>query len=132
MTRTLALSLGLVALGVVACVHGGNRDADRDSSTGVPDSSIPGEDAPSLQGDDAFVGMDGNAPSVDRDGDGVPAPADCDDDNPLVFPGAVEDCTTPVDEDCDGDADILDLDCDVDEDVDEDTDEDVDEDSDEG
>ncbi|MEM6954704.1 MAG: MopE-related protein [Myxococcota bacterium] len=93
------------------------------------------------------------ATGLDRDNDGVPTPADCNDENPAIFPGAIEDCTTPEDEDCDG-LGLDDLDCvvcaaekdddgecededddideDMDEDVDEDMDEDVDEDLDEG
>ena len=32
------------------------------------------------------------APAQDSDGDGFDASLDCDDSNPAVFPGAVEDC----------------------------------------
>ena len=119
MTRTRAFSFGLVSLGLIAtaCVHGGNREPD-------PDSSLQ-TDARSLRADDAPSGFDATSPNVDRDGDGVPAPADCDDENDLVYPGAEEDCATLQDEDCDGESGLLDSDCD--EDVDEDLDEDSDE-----
>jgi len=41
------------------------------------------------------------AASMDRDGDGVSAPADCDDTNSAIHPGASESCND-VDDDCDG------------------------------
>jgi MYXO-CTERM domain-containing protein len=40
----------------------------------------------------------------DEDGDGVPTPEDCDDEDPTVFPGAVETCDGR-DEDCDEEID---------------------------
>ena len=39
--------------------------------------------------------------NADRDGDGYAASIDCDDSNPMVFPGATERCDN-VDNDCDG------------------------------
>ena len=50
----------------------------------------------------------------DEDGDGYTvcgAPADCNDLNALVYPGAVELCTDGLDNDCDGDVDWDDSDC---------------------
>ena len=44
---------------------------------------------------------DDSAEPTDADGDGVPEGEDCDDDNPAVFPGAVELCNG-LDDDCDG------------------------------
>ncbi len=46
----------------------------------------------------------GNPPAAlaDSDGDGYSAPADCDDADPLVFPGQLESCNG-VDDDCSGD-----------------------------
>jgi hypothetical protein len=55
---------------------------------------------------DEFLDSDGDGTpdciDADGDGDGHDAPADCDDDDPSIFPGAVEGCDT-VDSDCDGD-----------------------------
>jgi len=51
-------------------------------------------------------------PSVtDVDGDGYDAPADCDDTNPLIYPGAPENCTNSLDDDCDTLIDAADPDC---------------------
>lgn len=49
---------------------------------------------------------------VDRDGDGVFFPADCDDGNPAVFPGSVEACSNGLDDDCDRTIDCEDPGCD--------------------
>jgi hypothetical protein len=45
---------------------------------------------------------------VDTDGDGYPVFADCNDNNPWVNPGAVEECNNGIDNDCDG---MIDEDC---------------------
>jgi len=39
---------------------------------------------------------------TDADGDGYPAFADCNDNNPWVNPGAIEECNNGVDDNCDG------------------------------
>lgn len=121
-----------VAFALAACVDGGGGGTD--SGTTNEDARTAG-DASSAGAD---VGLASEASTGDdADGDGVPVPADCDDTNAAVHPGAMEDCATPIDEDCDGDATMTDPDCDgdvdedVDEDSDEDSDDDVDEDSDE-
>ncbi len=46
----------------------------------------------------------GNKEELDVDGDGVESPADCDDTNPDIKPGALEVCDG-VDNDCDGEVD---------------------------
>jgi hypothetical protein len=46
--------------------------------------------------------VDGGGPALDLDGDGVNAPADCDDGNSAVYPGAPETCDDAVDSDCEG------------------------------
>lgn len=65
-------------------------------------------------GHDPIVGCGGTCP--DRDGDGHGSSwcvggDDCDDTNPAVHPGATEDCSNSVDDDCDGRVDAVDSDC---------------------
>lgn len=48
----------------------------------------------------------------DRDGDGVSTPDDCDDGNPSIAPGRTELCSDTFDNDCDGDLDCEDSECD--------------------
>jgi len=57
-------------------------------------------------------------PPLDADGDSYVSEAcggsDCDDGNSAVNPGAAEVCDNTIDDDCDGAADSLDMDCDPD------------------
>jgi hypothetical protein len=55
-----------------------------------------------LVGDTAKVSLNVGAPPVDNDKDGVSPPADCDDNNAAVRPGAAEVPGNGVDEDCVG------------------------------
>jgi hypothetical protein len=54
---------------------------------------------------------DCGAPPVDEDGDGFLSDVDCDDSDPLIYPGATEICDDSVDNDCDGLVDLDDDDC---------------------
>jgi|GEM_PF-3565433 len=51
---------------------------------------------------------------IDNDCDGVKAPADCDDNDPTVFPGAPETCADTKDKNCDGIVGTGCLPCDLD------------------
>jgi hypothetical protein len=65
-------------------------------------------------GTDAGVdgGTDGGFDAgIDQDNDGVPLPADCDDTNPNVKPGATESCINGIDDDCDNAPDCMDSAC---------------------
>ncbi len=49
---------------------------------------------------------------TDGDGDGICAPADCDDTNIDIYPGAPETCGDGIDDDCDGADELIDDDAD--------------------
>jgi len=75
----------------------GDDDDDDDDTSGDDDDDTSGDDdddtVPTADTDDTGC--------VDDDGDGVDSCSDCDDDDPLVFPGAPERCNG-LDDDCDG------------------------------
>ncbi len=87
MTRALAL---LSTLGSVLLIGCGDKTGgdDTGSADDVDDTAADDTDTP-----------------VDADGDGHTAATDCDDADPLVFPGAEEVCDG-VDNDCDGQVDV--------------------------
>ncbi len=84
-------------------------DADDSSTTGDDDSS--GGDDDSSGGDDDSSGGDDDSGQADADGDGSPDDLDCDDADPLIFPGAEESCGDGQDNDCDGLLDCEDGQC---------------------
>ena len=64
---------------------------------------------------------DAGAPT-DADGDGFDSSVDCNDTDAFVYPGADEVCNNTVDDDCDGDIDLADSDCEQGDDDDDDDD----------
>ena len=76
--------------------------ADADDPTGPgDDDSAQDDDDSSQDDDDSTLDDDDSADGEDRDGDGYSVPEDCDDDDPLRFPGALEYCNG-IDDSCDG------------------------------
>jgi hypothetical protein len=80
---------GLLFVGGFAC-------GDAEPTLGIDAGNEP-EDAGSSSID---------ASAVDADGDGVTAPTDCNDADPLIYPGATDPCEDDgVDNDCDEEID---------------------------
>jgi MYXO-CTERM domain-containing protein len=83
-------------------VYGDGIDQDCDGADG---------DNPDTGGPDDSGEPSDSGEGWDFDGDGYSLPADCDDQDPEVNPGAVEICDDGVDNECDGFVDGSDGDC---------------------
>ena len=93
-------SLWLLA-GVVGCSSGGGELTGTPAATPSDTAATPTTDsALSTTGPTADTGAATSPTGLDADGDGVPTPADCDDDDPLTYPGAPQ--RLLHDADCDG------------------------------
>lgn len=86
----------VVTLGVMACRGPAGPDTGHVADT---DQVVDTDSDVSL---DTDVTVDTDAVGVDADRDGAFTPADCDDADASVHPGAPEDCD-PIDRNCDGD-----------------------------
>jgi MYXO-CTERM domain-containing protein len=98
---------GLVYADPMLTAFSDDGDCSNDDLTPLPGSPLVDAGDPSLLDDDGSISDIGSVqgegvPGEDLDGDGVASPADCDDTDASVFPGAEEDCTD-VDRDCSGD-----------------------------
>lgn len=111
--RTLSLTLLLGGCAVDPTVSALPPQAEGeqpDQTDGEPEDT-QGESAGSQA---AVVGpyrLLAAAAATDADGDGFGADDDCDDSDAGVFPGALEDCASGIDDDCDGAVDCEDADC---------------------
>ncbi|MBX3246028.1 MAG: hypothetical protein KF901_02465 [Myxococcales bacterium] len=100
---------GPFGTGGVGVCRGGRRDCLEDAASGSTRwGTCVGAILPGVECEGgAANGLDDDCDGVvdegcrDADGDGVPWPIDCDDSDPLIFPGAPERCNDR-DDDCDG------------------------------
>ena len=94
---TLLLALGLAGCYPIALIENDDDDGmfDDDDVASDDDDDVVDDDDDATDDDDVVD---------DDDGDGWGAPDDCDDANPDVHPGAIEECNG-VDDNCDGQAD---------------------------
>jgi len=82
-------TIGAVCAGNQRCGYPNDRDSDFDLLCDVVDTKCPASQV-------GFTGI------VDLDADGCLDALDCNDANPAVFPGAVEDCEDGIDNNCNG------------------------------
>jgi hypothetical protein len=92
--------LSLTALILAGCRM---KDSPVDTNTYGDTDTFPDTETPETGGQDSGEDTD---PPTDADGDGYVSEADggndCDDTDAAVHPGAIEDCTDDIDNDCDG------------------------------
>ena len=87
---------------VSACASGKVAPEGTPEETGLgTDAGTDGEGSGEGSGEDGGEGTDGTEVPEDMDGDGYFTPEDCDDRDPLVYPGAPE-TWNAWDDDCDG------------------------------
>ena len=96
---------------LLACKGGDDGETPADSVKGGDADSASTGDDDSSGGDDDSSGGDDDSGETDADGDGSPDDLDCDDADPLIFPGAEEACGDGQDNDCDGLLDCEDGQC---------------------
>ncbi len=86
------------------------KDNDQDGTVDMADSDCTRDTDADMDGYCA-IGRDVNGDGDCLDDDENYAESDCAESNPDIHPGAVEDCFDRLDNDCDGDVDLLDEDC---------------------